>query len=178
MSPEQEARDECADGKADPAVDHGSRRRHEPTPVARAIGLLSRREHSARELQRKLQARGLPEHEAAAAVGRVREAGWQDDARFAELLSRSRVAQGYGPRRIRAELATHGLACEVIADALADACEDWTMRARQLADRRHGSGRSGDRQVQRKVAEWLWRRGFTAAQVQAATDALADEVLD
>ena len=85
------------------------RPRKEPTPAQRALGLLVRREHSRPELARKLRARGVPAEEATAAVGKMAASGWQDDARFACSLARSRVAGGYGPVRIRAELASHGL---------------------------------------------------------------------
>src|SRR5689334_16528538 len=94
-----------------------ARRRREPSPTQRALGLLVRREHSQRELQRKLVARGIEKDEAATAVARLRDAGWQDDARFAASLARSRAISGYGPVRIRAELGTHGLPSEAIAAA-------------------------------------------------------------
>lgn len=67
------------------------RRRPEPTPVQRALGLLVRREHSRKELSRKLAARGVPPDEAGAAIDKLAADGWQDDARFAELLDRKSV---------------------------------------------------------------------------------------
>ena len=51
------------------------RRRPEPTPVQRALGLLTRREHSRDELVRKLKQRGVEADDAAAAVDRLAEAG-------------------------------------------------------------------------------------------------------
>src|SRR3970282_1134696 len=86
----------------------------ELSPIQRAVGLLSRREHSRRELTRKLCERGLAADEVEAAVEKLATDGWQDDARFAQFLLRSRVSGGYGPIRIRAELATHGLGREAI----------------------------------------------------------------
>ena len=75
----------------------GKRRRPELTPAQRALGLLVRREHSRKELTRKLTARGVEADDAQAAVERMTAEGWQDDARFAELLVRSRANNGYGP---------------------------------------------------------------------------------
>lgn len=150
------------------------RRRPEPTPVARAIGLLSRREHSARELRLKLQARGLAPEEAAAAVAKVGEAGWQDDARFAEMLVRSRAEQGYGPRRIAAELKMHGLGEDLVAAALHEAGQDWPALARRLAQRRYGPLFASDPTAARKAAELLYRRGFDGDQVRRACDAVED----
>ena len=97
----------------------GRRRRPPPTPTQRALGLLTRREHSRRELERKLTARGVDAGDAQAAVAKLADAGWQDDARFAESLLRSRIASGYGPRHIRAELGTHGLDDGAIEAAMA-----------------------------------------------------------
>lgn len=137
------------------------------SPIQRAIGLLSRREHSHRELVRKLAARGVELHEAEAAVSRLIEDGWQDDARFAESLVRGRAGSGYGPVRIRAELATHGLDESIVSTALARYEGDWLENARDLVRRRIGACIDGDLPLQRKAADLLYRRGFTGDQVGA-----------
>ncbi len=159
-------------GDAVPSSAPRRRRRPEPTPAQRALGLLSRREHSARELERKLGVRGIEPAEARATVDRMREAGWQDDTRFAELLVRSRASAGHGPLRIRAELASHGLDSETVAAALTafeDAgAADWVERAREHIRRRFASVLSGDRVSQRKAMEFLLRRGFAMDHVRAA----------
>jgi regulatory protein len=148
------------------------RKPRELTPLQRAIGLLSRREHSHRELVRKLAARGVEPEEAQAAVARLREDGWQDDARFAESLVRSRAGSGYGPVRIRAELATHGLDESMVASALAAFAGDWLENARDLVRRRIGACIDGDLSLQRRASELLYRRGFTADQVRMAVRGL------
>ncbi len=149
----------------------GKRRRRELTPVQRALGLLVRREHSRQELDRKLRAKGIPDDEAAAAVRKMSDSGWQDDARFAVSLARTRANNGYGPIRIRAELGTHGLeggAIEGAFDALAEAGEDdWLANARSLIQRRFGEAALDIRQ-QRKAADLLLRRGFDGGSVRAA----------
>ncbi|WP_036167060.1 recombination regulator RecX [Noviluteimonas dokdonensis] len=145
------------------------RKRPEPTPAQRALGLLVRREHSRRELTRKLTARGVEPEDAVAAVDKLEAAGWQDDGRFAESLVRSRASTGYGPVRIRAELGTHGLGREAVGAAMEAAEVDWDELARGLARRRFGEDLAQDRDRQRKAADWLMRRGFTGAQVRAAT---------
>jgi regulatory protein len=144
------------------------RRRPELTPGQRALGLLVRREHSRRELTRKLTARGVEAEEARAAVDRMTAEGWQDDARFAEQLVRSRANNGYGPLRIRAELGTHGLDREAVAAAVAAWNGDWKENARDLVRRRFPGG-FDDLATRRKAADFLIRRGFSADQVRAAT---------
>lgn len=143
--------------------------RAQPTATQRALGLLTRREHSRRELKRKLSARGVEEGEAEAAVGRLADAGWQDDARFAEFLVRSRAGTGYGPLHIRAELGTHGLDRDTIAAAMDSFEGDWTEVARDLVRRRFGEAGPQDLAQRRKAAELLMRRGFDGDRVRAAT---------
>ncbi|WP_203321621.1 recombination regulator RecX [Pseudoxanthomonas beigongshangi] len=145
------------------------RSRPKQTPVQRALGLLTRREHSRRELERKLASRGVDAGEAKAAVERLASEGWQDDRRFAELLVRSRAGSGYGPLRIRAELATHGLDRDAIAAAMDTFDGDWTETACDLVRRRFGPAGLTDLAGRRKAADFLIRRGFDGGSVRAAT---------
>ena len=143
--------------------------RPQPTPVQRALGLLVRREHSRRELTRKLTSRGVEADEAAAAVERLAGDGWQDDTRFAASLVRSRAASGYGPLYIRAELGTHGLGSEAVAAALETFEGDWTEVARDLVRRRYGEAGPADLAQRRKAADLLARRGFDGDSIRRAT---------
>jgi regulatory protein len=153
---------------------HGGkrRRRPEPSPALRALGLLVRREHSRPELARKLAARGVAADEAAAAIDKMTAAGWQDDTRFAISLARTRACNGYGPLRIRAELATHRLAPEAITAAFAALAEagedDWPALARDLVRRRLGTEVAVDARLRRKAADLLMRRGFDGDSMRAA----------
>lgn len=154
----------------------GRRKRPEPTPVQRAIGLLSRREHSRRELTRKLKVRGVEDEAAKAAVDRLAQDGWQDDARFAESLVRSRTSSGYGPLHIRAELGTHGLDREAVAAALDTFDGDWVANARDLVRRRYAAEALAELGARRKAADFLARRGFDADTIRAATRYDPDEL--
>lgn len=144
------------------------RERKPATALQRALGLLTRREHSRKELTRKLVARGVDAAEVEAAVDKLTGAGWQDDCRFAESLVRSRASAGYGPLHIRAELGTHDLPAEVRQAALDGFEGDWTELARDAVHRRFG--RIGDDRVrERKAADWLLRRGFPSDIVRAVS---------
>nr|WP_262378732.1 recombination regulator RecX [Luteimonas viscosa] len=155
----------------------GRKRRPPATATQRALGLLTRREHSRKELLRKLAARGVEADEARTAVERLAGAGWQDDVRFAESLVRARVGGGYGPRHIRAELGTHGLDQEVVTAALATFDGDWAEVARDLVRRRFGD--AGPREAQRrKAADLLARRGFEGEHIRAAARYEPDEIGD
>ncbi len=145
------------------------RKRPELTPIQRALALLVRREHSRKELARKLADRGIEREAASAAIERLTGDGWQSDARFAEMLVRTRVAHGQGPIRIRAELGTHGLDGDTIDVAMGAFDGDWREVARNLAHRRFGPElTSADMLRQRKMADFLYRRGFDGDTVRAA----------
>lgn len=137
-------------------------------PYQKALGLLVRREHSRRELKRKLTDRGAEPGQSEVAIDRLVELGYQDDDRFARALARTRAAAGYGPQRIRAELGTHALTAEQVAVAL-DACEtDWPSAACDLISRRYPGRKLADPKQRRKAIEFLLRRGFDHASAYAA----------
>jgi len=144
----------------------------------RALGLLARREHSRRELKLKLKQKGYEGEEAGAALDRLGEQRYQDDERFAQSLVRSRVAQGYGPMRVRAELKSHGLSDARIRAVLEEAAVDWDASALAQLRRRFGGGSAPDRDEKARRAQFLLRRGFPAATVRSVTHADVDDAAD
>lgn len=156
--------------------DNGRRGKPQPSAYGKALGLLTRREHSGRELKRKLARTGYSADETSEALGRLQEQSFQSDDRFAGLLVRSRVGQGQGPRRIRAELRSHGIDDAAAQQALLEEGTDWLALARQIYRRRYGTGAAAGRQETQRRAAFLLRRGFDAATVRAITH--ADDVDD
>jgi regulatory protein len=151
----------------------------QPSAYQKALGLLVRREQSAKELKRKLGHKGYAPEETGAAIERLQSQAFQSDERFAENLVRARHAQGHGPRRIRAELRTHGLD-DAAVDAAMDAVDaDWLDSARRQYRRRYGAKPSADRQETARRVAFLLRRGFDAATVRAITHAVdVDDAAD
>ena len=145
------------------------KRRREQTPLQRALGLLVRREHSRKELERKLKARGIEPEAVDAAVSRLAAEGWQDDTRFAETMVRNRANGGYGPLHIRAELGTHGLDSAQIEAAMATFEGDWAENARDLVRRRFGENGPEELPQRRRAADMLARRGFDGSCIRNAT---------
>jgi regulatory protein len=140
----------------------------EPAAVrTRALRLLARREHGARELEYKLAQRGIDREQAAEVVGELARSGWQSDARYVTSLVRTRVAQGFGPLRIASELEGAGVADALVREALAAAAADWKALAVEVQARKFGhlpkSG--GDWQKQYRH---LAGRGFDSEQIYAA----------
>ena len=137
----------------------------------KALALLARREHSARELKSKLARRGFEADENSDALAKLQSKDFQNDARFGEMLVRSRIEGGYGPRWIVAELKTHGIA-EAQARASIDAADpDWPALIRRQLRRRYGGKPAANFAERAKRAAYLLRRGFDAAKVSGITRA-------
>ena len=149
-----------------------------PSAYHKALGLLARREHSRRELKLKLTRGGYEGDEAGEALDRLGEQHYQDDDRFAEVLVRSRAAQGYGPMRLRAEPKSHGLSDARIRAVLDEAGVDWDASALAQLRRRFGAGSAPDREERARRAQFLLRRGFPAATVRSVTHADVDDAAD
>ncbi len=135
------------------------------------LGMLARREHSRYEIESRLARDGYPADEVETALAALLEAGYQSDTRFAEMLVRSRVRQGYGPQRLRAELRTHRIADELVDTCLADAEADWLEQARDQLRRRYGGDAPDDYRERAKRMQFLVRRGFSASTAHAAVAA-------
>lgn len=123
--------------------------------------LLVRREHSVRELAHKLRQRG----HAAQVIGPVLEAlvaeDYLNEVRYAEVIARTRAAAGYGPRRLRAELASQGLDEAAIEAGIAAAEVDWEAVLDRLLARRYPGPVSSPAERLRRQ-RYLLNRGFPA----------------
>ena len=155
------------DLEAPPAGGPRRRRRPEPSPQARAVAMLARREHSQAELVRKLQAKDVPEDAALRAVARLAELGLQSDQRFLESLVRQRMAGRYGPRRAQVDLGRHGLDEDAVATAIDARGPQWQEAAYDLIERRFGSS-PVPFALRNKAFALLLRRGFSFDVAQEA----------
>ncbi|WP_240433455.1 regulatory protein RecX [Solimonas sp. K1W22B-7] len=139
-----------------------------------ALRALGRREHSAAELQAKLQRRGHDADTASEVVEGLSERGWQSDTRYAEMLLRNRVQQGYGRLRILAELEAARVPRDEISAAMAAADCDWTELACALQRRRFGGPPAGAAEWQKQY-RFLAGRGFESGPIRAALKGGAQE---
>lgn len=160
------------------SADDRDSRKAKPSAYNKALGLLARREHSRRELKLKLRQGGYDGDEAGDALDRLGAQHYQDDDRFAEALVRSRVAQGYGPMRLRAELKSHGLPEARIRAVLEDAEVDWAKNAADQLRRRFGGKAAAEPAEKARRAQFLLRRGFPTATVRSVTHAEVDDAAD
>ena len=132
------------------------------------MDLLARREHSERELQAKLAARGFAPEAVGEVLADLKSAGMQDDARFAEAYARSRVAKGYGPLRISRELGERGLGDELVRQVFTAMDLDWEERIRAVRQKKFGRQAPMDFREQARQSRFLQYRGFTSEQIRNA----------
>ena len=134
----------------------------DPTARNRAMDLLARREHSARELIQKLRDRGFSSDEIEAALEGLQADGLQSDERFAEAFVHSRVQKGMGPLKLRAELQARGVDGGLARRAVAEADADWLALAIDARVRRFGETAPADRKERARQQRFLHGRGFPA----------------
>jgi regulatory protein len=129
-------------------------------PYPRAIALLAQREHSARELERKLYDKGFAADMVAECIARLQQERLQSDGRYAESYVHMRAGKGYGPLRIRAELAERGVTDEFITSPLEEMDGQWSELAEQARRKRFGNKLPKDFQERARQARFLQYRGF------------------
>jgi len=130
---------------------------------ARAVGLLSRREHSRTELQRKLAPHAESPEALDEVLNELSSAGWQSDERFAQGLVH-RKASAHGLTRIVQDLKAQGIAPEAIAAIRSDLKDSEFSRAQAVWARKFSSHQVGTPLSQADYARqgrFLASRGFS-----------------
>lgn len=132
-----------------------------------AMNFLAMREHSAKELQQKLNARFEDSDLVAEVVNRLGEENLQSDERFCEAFIAMRARQGKGPVRILLELKDKGVATELIDVALDahDAC--WFDLAAKERVKRFGSALPQNMKDKSRQIRFLQYRGFNSSQINS-----------
>ncbi|MFL6622548.1 MAG: regulatory protein RecX [Sulfurifustaceae bacterium] len=132
------------------------------------IAWLARREHSRSEVAVKLERKGCAPEVAAQVVSALAAQGLLSDERFAEALVRNRRRRGYGPVRIRKELADKGLAAEEVDRFVALSGDEWIDEIEQVRRRKFGEALPRSYEERARQARFLQYRGFTFDQIQRA----------
>jgi regulatory protein len=136
----------------------------QPSLKGRALRLLSQREHSRAELERKLAAHEEVPGELAKALDELQARDFINDGRAVDSLVNRRAGK-LGSARIRQELATKGLSGEAVAEALESLKDTEFSRAHEVWRKKFG-GPSQDPQEKAKQLRFLITRGFNAEVVR------------
>jgi regulatory protein len=136
-----------------------------PTPRATALNLLARREHSERELRRKLLAKGFDQTDIQTTLSALINEGLLSNTRFIEAYVHHRRQKGYGPLRIQAELNARGISEDLIEHHLNIADNAWLTHAHHVWKKRFKGTFPRDFKARAQQMRFLQYRGFTAEQI-------------
>ncbi len=136
----------------------------QPSLKGRALRLLSQREHSRAELERKLAPHEEVPGELAKALDELQARDFINDGRAIESVVHRRSGK-LGAARVKQELAAKGLSGEAVAQALADLRETESSRAQEVWRKKFGQAPQ-DPQERARQMRFLITRGFSAEVVR------------
>ncbi|TWG84242.1 regulatory protein [Cupriavidus gilardii J11] len=128
---------------------------------ARAVGYLSRREHSRAELARKLAPHAESAEQLEQLLDSLERENWLSNARFAESLVHRRASR-YGAARVMQEARTHQLDAEQLAELQTRLRATELERARAVWQKRFGVAPATLEDKARQI-RFLAARGFSQA---------------
>ncbi|QGW04599.1 regulatory protein RecX [Proteus terrae subsp. cibarius] len=140
-----------------------------------AIFMLSRRDYSTSELQRRIERRiRETEKDSPTApeclpqvIERLLESQYLDDNRTIYSFFRSYLNKSYGPLRIRQELRLKGFPSEIIERVLEETDTDWYAICQDLKEKKFGTAKPKDFKERAKQIRYLQYRGFTSDYINA-----------
>ena len=136
----------------------------QPSLKGRALRLLSQREHSRVELERKLAPHEEVPGELAKALDELQARDFINDGRAIESVVHRRAGK-LGAARVKQELAAKGLSGEAVAEALAQLKDTELGRAREVWRKKFGSPPQDANERARQM-RFLITRGFAAEVVR------------
>jgi regulatory protein len=140
----------------------------------RAIECLARAPKSTKDLTRWLLEREYTAEDVAAAIEKLTARGLLNDAEFAKLFARSRIAnRGQSRLRVQLELAKRGIARELADAAIAEVMSDESFDERAMVEtaaaKKFRSLTKLDPEVQkRRLYGFLARKGYPSTLVRDA----------
>jgi len=130
-----------------------------------AVDLLSRREHSYKEIMQKLKLREHDEDEIIPVLEYLITKDYLSEERFAECLFRTRMNKGYGWRSIKSELSQKGVCSSIIVELNKNQQIDWYLQAELAYNKRFGESDIKDQKDKAKRIRFMQYRGFSSDEI-------------
>lgn len=143
-----------------------------PSLKGRALRLLSQREHSRLELERKLAEHETEPGQLAKALDELQAKGFISEERVIESVIHRRAGK-LGTARVRQELASKGVSGEALLEAMENLRATELARARDVWQRKFGEPATDPKEKARQI-RFLVNRGFAAEVVRRVVQG-ADE---
>ena len=142
-----------------------------------AVDILSRRDHSSKELQRKVARRSGAEF-AREAVERLEEMGYVNDERYARNLAQELYERrGMGKKRIEQELRQRGISRETASECAEELDGDDVERIKNLLETKF-AGKFSDEKGRRRTFNAVTRLGYCYSDIRSAMRAMDEEYED
>lgn len=139
-----------------------------------AVSLLSRRDHSEKELLRKLREKGYS-FGAEEAIEKLLSYGYVDDRRFCRVFAEELLRiKGYGRRRIEQELYKKGVSRDIVNEVL----EEFTFDNEALSDiiKRKYLSKLSDEKGRKRAVNALMRLGYSYGDIRDALKETDEEI--
>ena len=137
------------------------------------MDFLSRREHSSREILKKMSNRVESKEMLLDSIKELVDDGLLSDERFAESYFQSRKNKGYGPLRIRNELKQRGVGDQIFSSLSNEV--DWSKYALEALKKKMNGDLPSETKDVLKLKRFLNYRGFDFQDIDRAFELLKNE---
>ena len=132
----------------------------------KALDIISRREHSEKEVTSKLLKKFNEPDLIAATLSRLKDNNLVNDERYAEMYTQSRKRKGFGPKRIKYELSSKGID-DSLSSVIIEDEGGWQEAAKDAFNKKFKNGIALEYKDKAKQKNFLQNRGFTFQEIDS-----------
>ena len=132
----------------------------------KALDLISRREHSQKEIRNKLLIRYEDNAVIESVISKLISNNLINNFRFAELYLLNRKRKGFGPKKIFYELVEKGIS-DSISNEIISQEKEWDIVAKKAFFKKFKDGPSIDIKIKSKQKAFLVNRGFSFKEIES-----------
>ena len=137
-----------------------------PTIYNKALDIISRREHSKKEVRDKLLKKFDDLSVIEDVIEKLIKNSLLNDSRYAEMYTRARKRKGFGPKRIGYELNSRGVS-ETLSSIAIEEEGGWLEAAENAFNKKFKDGISMDFKTKLKQKSFLQNRGFSFKEIDS-----------
>ena len=137
-----------------------------PIIYNKALDIISRREHSEKEVRDKLLIKFDEKDIVESVIQKLKQNSLIEDSRYAEMYTRARKRKGFGPKRIGYELNSRGVN-ESLSSIAIEEEGGWIEAAENVFNKKFKDGISQDFKTKLKQKSFLQNRGFSFKEIDS-----------
>ena len=132
----------------------------------KALDIISRREHSEKEVTSKLLKKFNEPDLIATTLSRLKDNNLVNDERYAEMYTQIRKRKGFGPKRIKYELSSKGID-DYLSSVVIEDEGGWQEAAKNAFNKKFKKGIASEYKDKAKQKNFLQNRGFTFQEIDS-----------